>query len=167
MFQPTKFADATLPAKRLSLGGSSDVIPVSPSQFHLGGLSHKILGMIEANFLPGSPSPAPVVLDVRNWETGAVEHRTAYEVRTTYGRTFKNLATIGSQLANWVWLLVPPWCPSPISSARRKPNPDPYCETECRLLSTPGFRDPLASLPNALSRRTRKIGFSQIPSRTL
>ena len=92
-------------AKRLSLGGSSDVIPVSPSQFHLGGLSHKIVGMIEANFLPGSPRAAPVVLDVHNWDTGAVEHWTAYEVRTTYGRTFRVLATTGSQLANWVWLL--------------------------------------------------------------
>jgi hypothetical protein len=94
-------------AKRLSLGGSSDVIAVSPRQFYVGGLSHKILGMIEANFLPGSPRPASVVLNVRNWETGAMEHWTAYEVRTSYGRTFRDLATIGSQLANWVWLLAP------------------------------------------------------------
>ena len=93
-------------AKRLSLGGNSDVIAVSPRQFYVGGLSHKILGMIEMNFLPGSPRPASVVLNVRNWETGAMEHWTAYEVRTSYGRTFRDLATIGSQLANWVWLLV-------------------------------------------------------------
>ena len=91
--------------KRLSLGGNSDVMAVFPRQFYAGGLSHKILGMIEMNFLPGSPRPAPVVLNVRNWETGAMEHWTAYEVRTTYGRTFRDLATIGSQLANWVWLL--------------------------------------------------------------
>src|SRR5580693_1024303 len=74
-------------ARRLSLGGSSDVIAVSPRQFYAGGLSHKILGMIEMNFLPGSPRPASVVLNVRNWETGAMEHWTAYEVRTSYGRT--------------------------------------------------------------------------------
>ena len=92
-------------AKRLSLGGNSDVIAVSPRQFYVGGLSHKILAMIEMNFLPGSPRPAPVVLNVRNWETGAMEHWTAYEVRTSYRRTFGDLATIGSQLANWVWLL--------------------------------------------------------------
>ena len=92
-------------AKPLSLRGSSDVIAVSPRQFYGGGLSHKILGMIEMNFLPGSPRPASVVLNVRNWETGAMEHWTAYEVRTSYGRTFRDLATIGSQLANWVWLL--------------------------------------------------------------
>ena len=92
-------------AKRLSLGGSSDVISVSPRQFYAGGLSHRILGMIEANFLPGSPRPAAVVLNVRNWETGAIENWTVYEVRTSYGRTFRDLATIGSQVANWVWLL--------------------------------------------------------------
>jgi serine phosphatase RsbU (regulator of sigma subunit) len=92
-------------AKRLSLGGNSDVMAVLPRQFYAGGLSHRILGMIEMNFLPGSPRPAPVVLNVRNWETGAMEHWTAYEVRTSYGRTFRDLATIGSQLANWVWLL--------------------------------------------------------------
>jgi serine phosphatase RsbU (regulator of sigma subunit) len=92
-------------AKRLSLGGSSDVIPVAPRRFYVGGLSHKILGMIEANFLPGSPRSAPVVLNAHNWDTGAMEHWTAYDVRTSYGRTFKDLATIGSQLANWVWLL--------------------------------------------------------------
>ena len=92
-------------AKRLSLGGSSDVITVPPRQFYVGGLSHKILGMIESNFVPGSPGLAPVVLNVRNWETGAMDHWTAYEVQTSYGRTFKDLATIGSQLANRVWLL--------------------------------------------------------------
>ena len=91
-------------ARRLS-GGGSDVIAVSPRQFYVGGLSHKVLGMIESNFVPGSPRPAPVVLAVVNWETGAMEHWTAYEVRTSYGRTFRDLATIGSQLANWVWLL--------------------------------------------------------------
>jgi len=92
-------------AKRLSQGGGSDVIAVSPRRFYAGGLSHKILGMIEMNFVPGSPRPASVVLEVRNWETGAMEYWTAYEVRTSYGRTFRKLATIGSQLANWVWLL--------------------------------------------------------------
>jgi serine phosphatase RsbU (regulator of sigma subunit) len=92
-------------AKRISSEGSSDVITVSPTRFHVGGLSHKILGMIEENFLPGTPQPAAVVLNVRNWETGARENWMAYEVRTSYARTFRDLATIGSQLANWVWLL--------------------------------------------------------------
>jgi serine phosphatase RsbU (regulator of sigma subunit) len=92
-------------AKRLSTEGNSDVIAVSPRRFRIGGLSHKILGMIQDNFLPGTPQPAPVVLTVRNWETGAIENWTAYEVRTSYARTFSDLATVGSQLANWVWLL--------------------------------------------------------------
>jgi hypothetical protein len=66
-------------ARRLSFGESSDVIDVPPRPFYVGGLSHRVLGMIEANFVPGSPRPAPVVLNVRNWETGAMEHWTAYE----------------------------------------------------------------------------------------
>ena len=45
------------------------------------------------------------MLTVRNWQTGAIENWTAYEVRTCYARTFRDLAIVGSQLANWVWLL--------------------------------------------------------------
>jgi hypothetical protein len=37
-------------AKRLSVGGNSDVIAVSPRQFYVGGLSHKILGTNQAKF---------------------------------------------------------------------------------------------------------------------
>ncbi len=58
------------------------MISVSPGQFYVGGLSHKILGMIEANFLPGSPRPASVVSSTSaTGETGAMGHWTAYEVR--------------------------------------------------------------------------------------
>jgi sigma-B regulation protein RsbU (phosphoserine phosphatase) len=49
--------------------------------------------------------PAAVVLTVRNWETGAPEDWIAYSVRPSYSSTFEDIARLGSQLANWVWLL--------------------------------------------------------------
>jgi len=60
---------------------------------------------MESNFMPGISRPVAVVLSVRNWETGAREDWIAYSVRTSYLGTFEDVARLGSQLANWVWLL--------------------------------------------------------------
>jgi serine phosphatase RsbU (regulator of sigma subunit) len=49
--------------------------------------------------------PAAVVLTARNWETGALEDWIAYSVQPSYSNTFEGVARLGSQRANWVWLL--------------------------------------------------------------
>jgi len=44
-------------------------------------------------------------LTARNWETGAGEDWIAYSVQPSYSSTLEDMARLGSQLANWVWLL--------------------------------------------------------------
>ena len=92
-------------AKRLSSAAGIEVTTVLPRQFrvHLG---QRVLRTIRDNFIPGISQPAAVVLSVRDWETGVMEDWVAYSVRPSYSNTFEDVARLGSQMANWVWLLV-------------------------------------------------------------
>ena len=92
-------------AKRLSSAADMAVTTVSPRPFRVHSPSQRVLRTIEGNFMPGISRPAAVVLTVRNWETGALEDWIAYSVRPSYARTFEDVARLGSQMANWVWLL--------------------------------------------------------------
>jgi serine phosphatase RsbU (regulator of sigma subunit) len=92
-------------ARRLSSAGGREVTTVSPSPFRVHSPSQRVLRTIEGNFLPGISPPSAVVLTVRNWETGVREDWIAYSVRASYSSTFEDVARLGSQLANWVWLL--------------------------------------------------------------
>jgi hypothetical protein len=67
--------------------------------------NQRLFRTIEGNFLPGMSRPAAIVLTVRNWETGAPEDWIALSVRPSYSSTFDDVARLGSQRANWVWLL--------------------------------------------------------------
>ena len=91
-------------AKRLSSAGGMAVKTVSPTPFRAHP-THRVLRTIEGNFLPGISERAAVVLTVRNWETGAPEDWVAYSVQPSYSSTFEDVARLGSQMANWVWLL--------------------------------------------------------------
>jgi serine phosphatase RsbU (regulator of sigma subunit) len=91
-------------AKRLSSAGAVEVRQVSPRRFRVHSPDKRILQTIEGNFLPGVSVQAAVVLTVRNWQTGVLEDWIAYEVRPSYRNTFQDVARLGSQLANWVWL---------------------------------------------------------------
>ncbi|MCU1338603.1 MAG: hypothetical protein JWO19_4184 [Bryobacterales bacterium] len=92
--------------KRLSAAGGMEVTPVLPRPFRVHSPNQRVFRTIEANFMPGISSPTAVVLTVRNWETGALEDWIAYSVRANYASTFEDLARLGSQRANWVWLLI-------------------------------------------------------------
>jgi serine phosphatase RsbU (regulator of sigma subunit) len=91
-------------AKPLSLAAGMPVTPVSPSPFRVHSLNQRVLRTIEGNFVPGMARPAAVVLTVRNWETGALEDWIAYSVLPSYVGVFEDVARLGSQLADWVWL---------------------------------------------------------------
>jgi serine phosphatase RsbU (regulator of sigma subunit) len=45
------------------------------------------------------------VLTVRNWETGVPEDWVAYSVQPSYSTAFEDVTRLGSQTANWIWLL--------------------------------------------------------------
>jgi serine phosphatase RsbU (regulator of sigma subunit) len=59
-------------------------------------------GEIEANFIPGSRRPVPVVVIARNWQTGALENWVVCEVRPTYARTIDDLSHMGLRPASYV-----------------------------------------------------------------
>jgi len=78
-----------------------EVQAVSPKPFRV----HPTQRLLEGNFLPGISRRPAVVVTVRNWETGAPEDWVAYSVQPSYSITFEDVARLGSQMANWVWLL--------------------------------------------------------------
>jgi serine phosphatase RsbU (regulator of sigma subunit) len=92
-------------AKRLSAAASMAVTTVTPRPFRVHSPNQRLFRTIEGNFIPGLSRPTAVVLAVRNWETGAMEDWIAYSVRGSYARLFDDVARLGRQLANWVWLL--------------------------------------------------------------
>jgi serine phosphatase RsbU (regulator of sigma subunit) len=61
-----------------------------------------IAGEIEANFIPGSKRPVPVVVIARNWQTGLLENWTVCQVRPSYSRTIEDLSRMGLRTASWV-----------------------------------------------------------------
>jgi HAMP domain-containing protein len=92
-------------AAHLSEVSGVKVTPVTPRPFRVHPANQHLLGTIEGNFVPGVTDPTAVVLTVQNLETGAREDWIAYTVRANYTNTFHDLARLGSQRANWVWLL--------------------------------------------------------------
>lgn len=65
-----------------------------------------IVGQIEANFIPGSSRPVPVVVVVRNWNTGALESWVICQIRPNYSRTIDDLSRMGLRKASWVSPLI-------------------------------------------------------------
>jgi len=59
-------------------------------------------GEIEANFIPGSRRPVPVVVVARNWQTGALEDWVVCQVRPTYARTIEDLSHMGLRPASYI-----------------------------------------------------------------
>src|SRR6202022_4771737 len=59
-------------------------------------------GEIEANFIPGSRRPVPVVVTARNWQTGQLEDWVVCQVRPSYSRTIEDLSHMGLRTASWV-----------------------------------------------------------------
>ncbi|HYZ85559.1 MAG TPA: SpoIIE family protein phosphatase [Bryobacteraceae bacterium] len=59
-------------------------------------------GEIEANFIPGSRRPVPVVVVTRNWATGSLESWVVCQIRPSYSRTLEDLSRMGLRTASWV-----------------------------------------------------------------
>ncbi|MCU1325608.1 MAG: hypothetical protein JWN34_978 [Bryobacterales bacterium] len=91
-------------AQRLSSVDRLEVMPVSPRPFRVHSPEQRVFHTIEDNFFPGFSGRAAVVLTVRNWQSGAMEDWIGYVVRPSYRNTFQDVARLGSQWANWVWL---------------------------------------------------------------
>jgi hypothetical protein len=54
-----------------------------------------LAGEIEANFVPGSGQPVPILVNARNWQTGQFEDWTVCQLRPTYAPTIEGLNRMG------------------------------------------------------------------------
>jgi serine phosphatase RsbU (regulator of sigma subunit) len=61
---------------------------------------------IQANFMPGSSQPVPVVVVAQNWATGAPESWVICQIRPSYARTLEDLSRMGLRRASWVSPLI-------------------------------------------------------------
>ena len=55
----------------------------------------------EANFLPGSRRPIPVVVVAQDWESGSLESWVICQIRPGYSRTIEDLSRMGLRRASW------------------------------------------------------------------
>jgi serine phosphatase RsbU (regulator of sigma subunit) len=92
-------------ARRLSAAADFDIRPVQPRIFRVHGPLQRIFRTIDANFIPGAGAPVAVVMTVRDWNTGAKQDWIVYTVQSDLSRTFSDIAMLGMQRANWVWIL--------------------------------------------------------------
>jgi HAMP domain-containing protein len=65
-----------------------------------------IAGEIEANFIPGSSKPVPVVVVARNWDRGAAESWVICQILPNYSPTIEDLSHMGLRKASWVSPLI-------------------------------------------------------------
>ena len=65
-----------------------------------------LAGEIEANFVPGSRRPVPVVVVARNWQSGSLESWVICQIRPSYSRTIEDLSRMGLRRASWVFPLI-------------------------------------------------------------
>lgn len=91
--------------KRLASALGLQVSGSKQRLLHRYGAHEEILHDIEANFVPGSSRPVPVVLTARNWQTGLFEDWELCQIRPSYSRTIEDLSRIGRRTATWVSLL--------------------------------------------------------------
>jgi serine phosphatase RsbU (regulator of sigma subunit) len=92
-------------AQRLSDATNLKISAVQPKIFRVRGATQRVFRTIDSNFVPGAGAPVGVVLSARDWNTGAVEDWIVYTVRPGFSQTFEDIEMLGSQRANWVWLL--------------------------------------------------------------
>jgi serine phosphatase RsbU (regulator of sigma subunit) len=65
-----------------------------------------VFGEIEANFVPGSRRPVPVVVVVQDWQSGSLESWVIYQIRPNYSRTIDDLSRMGLHRAAWIFPLI-------------------------------------------------------------
>jgi serine phosphatase RsbU (regulator of sigma subunit) len=66
----------------------------------------RIASEIEANFVPGSWRPVPVVVVARDWQSGSIESWVICQIRPNYSRTIEDLTRMGLRRAPWVFPLI-------------------------------------------------------------
>lgn len=97
---------AELFLNQLSSAAGLVVVDVKPVKLSPYRRDEGLAGTIEANFIPGSSRPVPVVVVARNWQTGASESWVICQIRPSYSRTIEDLSRMGLRRASWVSPLI-------------------------------------------------------------
>ena len=87
---------------RLSKAAGLQVVESKPALLGPYRAEEGMRGEIEANFVPGSRRPVPIVVIARNWQTGEFEDWVVCQVRPSYSRTIEDLSHMGLRTASWV-----------------------------------------------------------------
>jgi serine phosphatase RsbU (regulator of sigma subunit) len=87
---------------QLSEAAGLQVVDTKPTLLGPYRAEEGIRREIEANFVPGSQRPVPVVVTARNWQTGRLEDWVVCRVRPSYSRTIDDLGHMGLRTASWV-----------------------------------------------------------------
>jgi serine phosphatase RsbU (regulator of sigma subunit) len=88
--------------KQISNAAGLQVLDTRPALLGPYRAEEGIRGEIEANFIPGSRRPVPVVVIARNWQTGQLEDWVVCQIRPSYARTIEDLSRMGLRPASWV-----------------------------------------------------------------
>ena len=88
--------------KEISNAAGLQLVDTRPTLLGPYRAAEGIRGEIEANFVPGSRRPVPIVVTARNWQTGQLEDWVVCQVRPSYSRTIEDLSHMGLRPASWV-----------------------------------------------------------------
>jgi serine phosphatase RsbU (regulator of sigma subunit) len=97
---------AELFLNQISSAAGLEVVDVKPVLLSAYRRTEGIAGEVEANFIPGSSRPVPVVVVARNWHTGTPEGWVICQIRPSYSRTIEDLSRMGLHRASWVSPLI-------------------------------------------------------------
>jgi len=97
---------AELFLNQLSSAAGLEIVDVTPVMLGSYRRDEGVFGAIEANFIPGSSRPVPVVVVARNWHSGASESWVICKIRPSYSRTIEDLSRMGLRRASWVSPLI-------------------------------------------------------------
>lgn len=91
---------------QLSAASGLEVVDSQPVMLHRYRHDEGLAGEIQANFVPGSWRPVPVVVIARDWQSGSLESWVICQIRPSYSRTIEDLSRMGLRMASWVFPLV-------------------------------------------------------------
>jgi serine phosphatase RsbU (regulator of sigma subunit) len=86
---------------QLSSAAGLEIVNGNPVTLSSYRRDEGIAGEIEANFIPGSSTPVPVVVVAKNWNSGASESWVICQILPSYSRTMEDLSHMGLRKASW------------------------------------------------------------------
>jgi serine phosphatase RsbU (regulator of sigma subunit) len=92
--------------RHLSAASGLEVVDSQPVMLHRYRYDEGLAREIQANFLPGSWRPVPVVIVARDWQSGSFESWVVCQIRPSYSRTIEDLSRMGLSRASWVFPLI-------------------------------------------------------------